>query len=81
MCTLENGICIGCYRTSKQIAEWAFYNDAEREKIMKENKPAIATADVELIRKVISYYIKHSSSPNKEVEEKLLNLFHRIGRL
>ncbi len=81
MCTLENGICIGCYRTSKQIAEWAFYNDAEREKIMKESKPAIATADVELIRKVISYYIKHSSPPNKEVEEKLLNLFHRIGRL
>ena len=81
MCTLENGICIGCYRTSKQIAEWAFYNDAEREKIMKESNPAIATADVELIRKVISYYIKHSSPPNKEVEEKLLNLFHRIGRL
>ena len=42
---------------------------------MKESKPAIATADVELIRKVISYYIKHSSPPNKEVEQKLLNLF------
>jgi len=48
---------------------------------MKESKPAIATADVELIRKVISYYIKHYGPPNKEVEEKLLNLFHRIGRL
>ena len=48
---------------------------------IKESKPAVATADVELIRKVISYYIKHSSPPNKEVEEKLLNLFHRIGRL
>ena len=26
---------------------------------MKESKPAIATADVELIRKVISYYLKY----------------------
>lgn len=48
---------------------------------MKESKPAIATSDAELIRKVISYYIKHSSPPNKEVEEKLLSLFHRVGRL
>jgi hypothetical protein len=48
---------------------------------MKESKPAIATSDVELIRKVITYYIKKSSPPNKEVEEKLLSLFHRVGRL
>ena len=48
---------------------------------MKESKPAFATADVELIRKVIAYYIKYASPPNKEVEEKLLNLFHRLGRL
>jgi hypothetical protein len=48
---------------------------------MKESKPAIATADVELIRKVITYYIKHSSPPNKEVEEKLLSLYHRVGRI
>jgi|TARA_B110000495_G_C22549451_1_gene332468 hypothetical protein len=48
---------------------------------MKESKPAIATADVDLIRKVITYYIKYASPPNKEVEEKLLSLFHRVGRL
>ena len=49
--------------------------------IMKESKPAIATADVDLIRKVITYYIKYASPPNKEVEERLLSLFHRVGRL
>jgi len=48
---------------------------------MKESKPAIATADVELIRKVITYYIKKSSPPNKKLEEKLLSLYHRVGRL
>ena len=48
---------------------------------MKESKPAIASADVELIRKVITYYLKYASPPNKEVEEKLLSLHHRVGRL
>ena len=48
---------------------------------MKESKPAIATSDVELIRKVISYYLKYASLPNKEVEEKLLSLHHRVGRI
>ena len=48
---------------------------------MKESKPAIATADVDLIKKVITYYIKYASPPNKEVEERLLSLFHRVGRL
>jgi len=48
---------------------------------MKESKPAIASADVELIRKVIAYYLKYASPPNKEVEEKLLSLHHRVGRL
>ena len=48
---------------------------------MKESKPAIASADVELIRKVITYYIKKSSPPNKKLEEKLLSLYHRVGRL
>ena len=49
--------------------------------MIKESKPAIATADVDLIRKVITYYIKYASPPNKEVEEKLLSLYHRVGRL
>ena len=49
--------------------------------MIKESKPAIATADVDLIRKVITYYIKYASPPNKELEEKLLSLHHRVGRL
>ena len=48
---------------------------------MKESKPAIASADVELIRKVITYYIKYASPPNREIEEKLLSLYHRVGRI
>ncbi len=48
---------------------------------MKESKPAIASADVELIRKVITYYIKYASPPNRDVEEKLLYLYHRVGIL
>ena len=48
---------------------------------MRESKPAFATADVELIRKVITYYLKYASPPNREVEEKLLSLHHRVGRL
>ena len=51
VCTLENDICIGCHRTSEQITNWLSYTDKEREYIMtKENKPALATADVGLIR-------------------------------
>jgi len=30
---------------------------------------------------VIAYYLKYASPPNKEVEEKLLSLHHRVGRL
>ena len=81
MCTLENDVCIGCFRTSKQIADWAFYNDKEREKIMKETKPALAIEDVALIRKVITYYLNNIFPVDKEDQEKLMNIFHRLGRL
>ena len=61
VCTLENDICIGCHRTSEQITNWLSYTDKEREYIMtKENKPALATADVGLIRKVITYYLNNA---------------------
>jgi len=30
-----DGLCIGCGRTLKQIAEWSGYSDEERERIMK----------------------------------------------
>ena len=82
VCTLENDICIGCHRTSEQITNWLSYTDKEREYIMtKENKPALATADVGLIRKVISYYLNNAFPVDKEEQEKLMNIFHRLGRL
>jgi len=82
VCTLENDICIGCHRTSEQITNWLSYTDKEREYIMtKENKPALATADVGLIRKVITYYLNNAFPVDKEEQEKLMNIFHRLGRL
>ena len=48
---------------------------------MRKSKPAIATTDVELIRKVISYYLKYASPTDIKEQEKLLNIFHRLGRL
>ena len=47
----------------------------------KENKPALATADVGLIRKVITYYLNNIFPVDKEEQEKLMNIFHRLGRL
>ena len=35
VCTLENGVCIGCKRTQDQIREWLIYSDEERNLIMK----------------------------------------------
>ena len=82
VCPLENDICIGCHRTSEQITNWLSYTDKEREYIMtKENKPALATADVGLIRKVITYYLNNAFPVDKEEQEKLMNIFHRLGRL
>ena len=82
VCTLENDICIGCHRTSEQITNWLSYTDKEREYIMtKENKPALATADVGLIRKVITYYLNNAFPVYKEEQEKLMNIIHRLGRL
>lgn len=36
VCTEIDGACIGCFRTTEQISKWLYYNDEEREKIMKE---------------------------------------------
>ncbi|MDB5446446.1 MAG: hypothetical protein JWQ97_1763 [Phenylobacterium sp.] len=32
----ESGLCLGCYRTLKEIASWASLAEAERERIMGE---------------------------------------------
>ncbi len=81
VCTLENDVCIGCYRTSEQITNWLSYTNKEREYIMKESKPALATEDIALIRKAITYYLNTMFPVEKEEQEKLMNIFHRLGRL
>ena len=48
---------------------------------MKESKPAIAIQDISLLRKVIMYYLNGFSPVDKEEQEKLMNIFHRLGRL
>ena len=82
VCTEIDGACIGCFRTSKQIAEWAFYNDEEREKIMKESKPVFSTADVDLIRDLIVFTLKTQDDFVMPVEKKkeFESLYHRLGR-
>ena len=35
ICTLEDGVCIGCGRTQDEIREWVIMTDNQREKIMK----------------------------------------------
>tara|TARA_R100000963_G_C4560866_1_gene49794 strand:- start:297 stop:461 length:165 start_codon:yes stop_codon:yes gene_type:complete len=50
--------------------------------MIKESKPAIATADAELIRKVITFYLnKNGTALDDQEREQLLKLFHRLGRL
>jgi len=38
ICTLEDGVCIGCGRTQDEIREWAIMTDNQREKIMERLK-------------------------------------------
>jgi len=35
ICALEDGTCIGCGRTSKEISNWLHYTDDERKTIME----------------------------------------------
>lgn len=35
ICKLEQGICIGCGRSIKEIVDWVKYTDEERKKIME----------------------------------------------
>ena len=30
----ESGLCLGCYRTLREVARWSAFDDAEREAIM-----------------------------------------------
>ena len=42
ICKLENGRCIGCYRTIQEIKEWRDLTDDERESILQELDGRIA---------------------------------------
>lgn len=36
VCTLDaHGLCVGCYRTIHEIAEWASMTDAERAAVLR----------------------------------------------
>ena len=36
VCTIVNGICIGCFRSSENITNWLYYSEDERNIITKE---------------------------------------------
>ena len=36
VCKIINKVCIGCFRTDRQISDWVIYTDEERTKIIKE---------------------------------------------
>ena len=38
ICTLEDGVCIGCGRTQDEIREWVIMTENQREKIMERLK-------------------------------------------
>jgi len=49
---------------------------------MKSSMPVMATADAQLIRKVISFYLdKNTTNRDEKEQEHLLKVFHRLGRL
>ena len=36
VCTIVDGKCIGCFRSSENITNWLHYSEDERDKITKE---------------------------------------------
>ena len=36
ICTLVNGQCVGCFRTSDEIQNWLYFSDGERKYITKQ---------------------------------------------
>ena len=35
ICTLEDGICIGCFRTQDEIREWIIYTDEQKRVVLE----------------------------------------------
>ena len=42
----ENGLCIGCGRTQEEIANWLFYTNEQKKKVLKalESRNKISTS-------------------------------------
>ena len=38
VCTLENKICIGCYRTQDEIREWMIFSDKQKKETLDKIK-------------------------------------------
>ena len=38
ICRIEDGLCIGCLRTSMEISNWQTYTDKEKKEILEEIK-------------------------------------------
>lgn len=38
ICTLENGVCIGCHRTRDEISKWRGMTDEEKLKVLERIK-------------------------------------------
>jgi hypothetical protein len=34
ICTLEDGVCIGCHRTKEEISNWTTYTDSEKQMVL-----------------------------------------------
>lgn len=47
VCTIDgaSGLCLGCYRTLGEIAEWSRYDDETRQRIMLELPSRIERID------------------------------------
>jgi uncharacterized protein len=35
VCTIKDGICVGCYRTETEIREWFYATNERKEQILK----------------------------------------------
>ena len=35
ICTLEGGMCIGCFRTQDEIREWIIYTDEQKRVVLE----------------------------------------------
>ena len=46
ICRTENGVCIGCGRTTEEIEKWLDYTDNERKIIMKKLESSFDDLDL-----------------------------------